>query len=47
MNVPLSTTLLTYGMALLFLLWYVMPEGFLSQGERLSSPAVRQVPATD
>lgn len=32
-NVPLSTTLLTHGMAVLFLLWYVMPEAFLSQSK--------------
>jgi hypothetical protein len=28
LNVPLSTALLTNGVALLFLLWYVMPRAF-------------------
>jgi hypothetical protein len=28
LNVPLSTALLTNGIALLFLLWYVMPRAF-------------------
>ncbi|MEK9285524.1 hypothetical protein MTR72_39000 [Bradyrhizobium sp. ISRA442] len=40
-NVPLSTTLLTNGMALVFMLWYLMPEEFL----RLGSPPARQVPS--
>lgn len=32
LNVPLSTTLLTHGGALLFLLWYLMPQDALATG---------------
>jgi hypothetical protein len=32
LNVPLTTVLLTHGMGLLFLLWYVTPRDFFEQG---------------
>ncbi len=36
LNVPLSTTLLTHGAALLFLLWYITPRTiFVGQGDRV------------
>jgi hypothetical protein len=31
LNVPLTTTLLTHGAALLFLLWYITPRGIFEQ----------------
>jgi hypothetical protein len=31
LNVPFTTTLLTYGAAILFLLWYVMPRAMFEQ----------------
>jgi hypothetical protein len=32
LNVPLTTTLLTHGAALLFLLWYITPRGIFERG---------------
>jgi hypothetical protein len=32
LNVPLSTTLLTNGAAILFLLWYITPRTMFEQG---------------
>ena len=32
LNVPLTTTLLTHGAALLFLLWYITPRGIFGRG---------------
>jgi hypothetical protein len=32
LNVPLTTTLLTYGAAILFLLWYITPRALFEQG---------------
>jgi hypothetical protein len=46
LNVPLATTLLSHGLGLLFLLWYVTPPDYFEQrrelpgsGRRISSPA--------
>jgi len=38
LNVPLTTTLLTYGAATLFLLWYVMPRAMFEQPLRSPPP---------
>ncbi len=34
LNVPLTTTLLSHGAALLFLLWYITPRSFFPQDRR-------------
>jgi uncharacterized membrane protein YidH (DUF202 family) len=37
LNVPLTTTLLTHGAALLFLLWYITPRGIFEQDRAVAS----------
>jgi uncharacterized membrane protein YidH (DUF202 family) len=37
LNVPLTTTLLTHGAALLFLLWYITPRGIFERGAVVAS----------
>jgi hypothetical protein len=38
-NVPLTTALLTHGMALLFLLWYITPRAVFHGGEKVEAQA--------
>ncbi|WP_407179461.1 hypothetical protein [Bradyrhizobium sp. STM 3562] len=40
LNVPLTTTLLSHGAALLFLLWYITPRGMLPEQASLLGPAL-------
>jgi uncharacterized membrane protein YidH (DUF202 family) len=40
LNVPLTTTLLTHGAALLFLLWYITPRGIFERDRLVNNPAL-------
>jgi hypothetical protein len=40
LNVPLATTLLSHGLGLLFLLWYVTPRDYFEQRQPALKPAV-------
>jgi hypothetical protein len=40
LNVSLTTTMLTHGMGLLFLLWYITPRDYFEQGRPAPGPAI-------
>jgi hypothetical protein len=41
LNVPLSTALLTHGLAVLFLLWYITPRTMFENDAVASQPKLR------